>query len=113
MPRLAVLPVLLAVIVAATFAVAAPAHGAIRIKHRCGAGQDRTELVTRAGAGTRCATALAVMRAWRRAGNPARFRGHRCGEVRGFNVDFTDIRRWFATWQCRRGAAIYRVWTRY
>jgi hypothetical protein len=105
--------------VLASLALAAPAGAgsAIQIRHPCGSGRDATELVTRAGPGTRCRTALATMRAWRRVGNPSRFRGHRCGSVRGFNVDFTDTpappRRWFATWQCRKGPAIYRIWTRY
>jgi len=88
-----VVPWCCTLLVALALTAPGSAGAAIEIRHPCGSGTDATELVTRAGPGTRCRTALATMRAWRRAGNPSRFRGHRCGRVKGFTVDFTDSPR--------------------
>jgi hypothetical protein len=85
---------------------AAPSLGKI-----CGTGRDSGELVTRAGKGSRCRTGLPLMRAWRAADNPRRFRSYRCGDVPDTQVEFRGDQRWFASWQCTRGSIAYRVWT--
>jgi hypothetical protein len=85
---------------------AAPALGKI-----CGTGRDSGELVTRAGKGSSCRSGLPLMRAWRAADNPRRFRSYRCGDVPGARVEFRGDQRWFASWQCIRGPKTYRVWT--
>jgi hypothetical protein len=87
-------------------AATAPALGRI-----CGTGTDSGELVTRAGKGSSCRAGLPLMRAWRKADNPRRFRSYRCGDVPGAKVAFRGDERWFASWQCTRGSIAYRVWT--
>ncbi len=94
--------------------VASPAAGARNdLRNVCGRGAHAGEIVTRAGSAATCKQALRVMRAWRRANDPRRFRSMRCGEVARTRIAFRDDKRYFATWQCRAGQARYEIWTRY
>jgi hypothetical protein len=92
---------------------AAPAASAgdLRMKPVCGTAKDQYELVTRSGRGSKCRPGLRLMRGWRQADNPRRYRGYRCGDAPVADVEFKRGKRWFATWQCRRGAKTYRIWT--
>jgi hypothetical protein len=91
----------------------AAAAGSVTLKNVCGTARDSGELVTRSGKGSRCRPGVALMRDWRRADNPSRFRSYRCGDVPGTHVEFRGGTRWFASWQCRREAITYRIWTQY
>ena len=75
----------------------------------CGTARDSQELVTRQGGS--CRAGVALMRGWRNADNPHRYRGYRCGDVPGAHVEFARGGRWFASWQCTKSSTTYRIWT--
>ena len=79
----------------------------------CGTGTDAQELVTHSVKGAPCADGLTLIRGWRNADNPRRYRGFTCGDVPKVEIGFTRGERWFASWQCRRAGVTYRLWTAY
>jgi hypothetical protein len=109
LPRLLLAAVMVAVALSAAATASASGPSLTKI---CGTARDSGELVTRSGHGSSCRTGVALMRAWRRADNPSRFRSYRCGDVPGTHVEFRGASRWFASWQCSRSGVTFRVWTR-
>jgi hypothetical protein len=99
--------------IAALSAASPAAAQSPTLKNVCGTGKDSGELVTRSGPGANCRRGLALMRDWRRADNPSRFRSYRCGDVPDVAIEFRGDKRWFARWQCRRQGITYRIWTEY
>jgi hypothetical protein len=94
------------------FALAAPAAASASdsdLHGVCGTAHDKQELVTRQGGS--CRSGVALMRGWRNADNPSRYRGYRCGDVPGTHVEFARGGRWFASWQCTKSSTTYRIWT--
>lgn len=100
-------------------ALACAAVPAVGARHQrqltrvCGHASHATELITRSGARATCRQAVRVMRAWRRAGNPHRFRSMRCGEIGPTVLDYRHGHRYFATWKCAAHQRAYVIWTPY
>ena len=98
------------VILAASIGPLAGSASAAKITGICRV--STAQLVTSADPNS-CGVGVGVMRDWQRAGKPKRFRYFTCGKVPGINVGFARNKRWFATYQCATGSAMYRIWTRY